>query len=105
MMYLILLLNLGVALVMAVQLNFYFNSVFGKQSSKPTKWIYILAFIIVDMVYDRQVSDLRSRKASPEYHGFGLTNIRRICEKYGGHMTIETEPQTFDNMVVLPFGI
>ena len=39
-----LLLNIGIALVMAVQVNFYFNSVLGKASSKPSKWIYILAF-------------------------------------------------------------
>ncbi|MNI28410.1 sensory histidine kinase DcuS [compost metagenome] len=61
-------------------------------------------FIRIRNDVDREVADLRSRKASPEYHGFGLTNIKRICEKYGGHMTIETESQTFDNMVVLPFG-
>ena len=61
-------------------------------------------FIRIRNHVDREVTDLRSRKASPDYHGFGLTNIKRICEKYGGHMTIETESQTFDNMVVLPFG-
>ncbi len=52
---------------------------------------------------DREITDLRSRKPSPDYHGFGLMNIRRICEKYGGHMTIETASRTFDNMVVLPY--
>lgn len=61
-------------------------------------------FIRIRNDVDREVADLRSRKAVPDYHGFGLTNIRRICDKYGGHMTIETEPQAFDNMVVLPFG-
>lgn len=53
---------------------------------------------------ERQVHELRTRKAMPEDHGFGLTNIQRICEKYGGHMTIETEARTFDNMVMLPFS-
>ncbi|WP_416235500.1 sensor histidine kinase [Paenibacillus campi] len=53
---------------------------------------------------EREVTDLRTRKASPEEHGFGLTNIERICEKYGGHMTIETANCTFDNMVMLPFA-
>ncbi len=61
-------------------------------------------FIRIRNHVEREVADLRSRKSSPEYHGFGLTNIHRICEKYGGHMTIETEAQTFDNMVVLPFS-
>ncbi|RRJ67372.1 GHKL domain-containing protein [Paenibacillus oralis] len=62
-------------------------------------------FIRIRNHVDREVNDLRSRKASPEYHGFGLTNIERICERYGGHMAIETEHRTFDNMVVLPFRI
>lgn len=60
-------------------------------------------FIRIRNHVDREVSDLRSRKPSPDYHGFGLMNIRRICEKYGGHMTIETVSRTFDNMVVLPY--
>lgn len=62
-------------------------------------------FIRIRNHVDHEVNDLRSRKASPDYHGFGLTNIERICEKYGGHMTIETEHLTFDNMVVLPFRV
>lgn len=60
-------------------------------------------FIRICNHVDREVADLRSPKASPDYHGFGLTNIQRICEKYGGHMTIDTNSQTFDNMVVLPY--
>jgi len=54
---------------------------------------------------DREVVDLKSSKARPEYHGFGLMNIKRICEKYGGHMTIETDAHSFDNLVVLPFNL
>ncbi|PZD96644.1 ATP-binding protein [Paenibacillus sambharensis] len=61
-------------------------------------------FIRIRNYVNREVTDLRSRKNSPDYHGFGLINIKRICEKYGGHMTIETESRMFDNMVVLPFG-
>ncbi len=60
-------------------------------------------YVRIRNLVDREITDLRSRKPSPEYHGFGLTNIRRICEKYGGHMTIETVSRTFDNMVVLPY--
>ncbi len=52
---------------------------------------------------EREVTDLQTRKSRPDDHGFGLTNIQRICEKYGGHMTITTESTTFDNMVMLPF--
>lgn len=61
-------------------------------------------FIRVRNRTEREVTDLRSRKADPDDHGFGLTNIERICGKYGGHMAIETENRTFDNMVVLPFS-
>lgn len=47
---------------------------------------------------------LHSQKPDPEYHGIGLTNISRICDKYGGNMTIESGHKEFDNMVVLPFS-
>ncbi|MFD1887233.1 GHKL domain-containing protein [Paenibacillus wenxiniae] len=61
-------------------------------------------FIRVRNQTERQVTELHTRKSLPDDHGFGLTNIERICEKYGGHMTIETEAHTFDNMVMLPFS-
>jgi len=60
-------------------------------------------FIRVRNHTERQVTDLRSRKADPGSHGFGLTNIERICDKYGGHMAIEIEGTAFDNLVMLPF--
>ncbi|MCY9529012.1 MULTISPECIES: ATP-binding protein [Paenibacillus] len=52
---------------------------------------------------ENEVAHLHSQKPSPEFHGIGLTNIARICDKYGGHMTIETENKVFNNMVLLPF--
>ncbi|AIQ18437.1 histidine kinase [Paenibacillus sp. FSL H7-0357] len=52
---------------------------------------------------DNEVVPLRSQKPNPENHGIGLTNIARLCDKYGGHMTIETKQKTFHNMVMLPF--
>ncbi|GIP23260.1 ATP-binding protein [Paenibacillus sp. J22TS3] len=51
----------------------------------------------------KEVTDLRSQKANPEFHGMGLTNINKICDKYGGHMSIEMNRRTFHNMVMLPF--
>ncbi|OWR31202.1 ATP-binding protein [Saccharibacillus sp. O23] len=60
-------------------------------------------FVRVRNRTDREVTDLRSRKSDPGNHGFGLTNIERICDKYGGHMAIETEGTSFDNLVMLPF--
>ncbi|WP_434751251.1 GHKL domain-containing protein [Paenibacillus amylolyticus] len=47
---------------------------------------------------------LKSDKSDSEFHGFGLTNISRICSKYGGHMTIEQGQGSFNNMVVLPYN-
>ncbi|WP_458126796.1 GHKL domain-containing protein [Paenibacillus sp. Z3-2] len=52
---------------------------------------------------EKPIADLKSEKPNPEYHGIGLTNISRICEKYGGHMSIEHQHRKFNNMVVLPF--
>lgn len=52
---------------------------------------------------ENEVAHLHSQKPTPEFHGIGLTNIARICDKYGGHMTIETENKVFNNMVLLPF--
>ncbi|MNO00895.1 hypothetical protein D3C81_2208840 [compost metagenome] len=52
---------------------------------------------------ENEVAQLRSQKPNPENHGIGLTNIARLCDKYGGHMTIETKQKTFHNMVMLPF--
>jgi Signal transduction histidine kinase regulating citrate/malate metabolism len=51
---------------------------------------------------ENEVAQLQSQKPNPEYHGIGLTNISRICEKYGGNMTIEAKHRTFHNMVIIP---
>ncbi|MFD0586955.1 GHKL domain-containing protein [Paenibacillus sp. GCM10027627] len=53
---------------------------------------------------DHEETQLRSEKPEPEFHGIGLTNIARICDKYGGHMKIETNHKQFNNMVLLPFN-
>jgi two-component system sensor histidine kinase AgrC len=52
---------------------------------------------------ENEVAHLNSQKSNPEFHGIGLTNIARICAKYGGHMTIETKHKVFNNMVLIPF--
>ncbi|OAB24968.1 histidine kinase [Paenibacillus macquariensis subsp. defensor] len=52
---------------------------------------------------ENEVAHLNSQKSNPEFHGIGLTNIARICDKYGGHMTIETKHKVFNNMVLIPF--
>lgn len=52
---------------------------------------------------ESEVAHLQSQTSNPDFHGIGLTNIARICDKYGGNMTIETQHKTFNNMVLLPF--
>ncbi|MEC0246919.1 GHKL domain-containing protein [Paenibacillus chitinolyticus] len=52
---------------------------------------------------EKEGARLHSQKPNPEFHGIGLTNIARICDKYGGHMTLETKHKQFNNMVLLPF--
>ncbi|WP_068776862.1 ATP-binding protein [Paenibacillus sp. FJAT-26967] len=52
---------------------------------------------------ENEGAHLRSPKPNQEFHGIGLTNISRICDKYGGHMTLETKHKVFNNMVLLPF--
>ncbi|WP_046215589.1 sensor histidine kinase [Paenibacillus wulumuqiensis] len=47
--------------------------------------------------------DWTSSKPGDGYHGLGLTNISRLCDKYGGHMTIESHNHRVESMVVLPF--
>ncbi|MEK4436618.1 GHKL domain-containing protein [Paenibacillus sp. FSL K6-2862] len=54
---------------------------------------------------EQSLTHMKSEKPNPEFHGIGLTNISRMCEKYGGHMTIEHHQRTFNNMVVLPFEV
>ncbi|WP_340024922.1 ATP-binding protein [Paenibacillus sp. FSL K6-1096] len=53
----------------------------------------------------QEAASLHTRKPQPEYHGIGLTNISRICEKYGGNMTTEAQHNAFNNMVMLPFDV
>ncbi|GAB1530345.1 MULTISPECIES: GHKL domain-containing protein [Brevibacillus] len=66
-------------------------------STESTLLIHILNHM------ENEVSYLHSQKSNAEFHGIGLTNIARICDKYGGHMTIETKHKEFNNMVVLPY--
>ncbi|KPV57628.1 histidine kinase [Paenibacillus sp. A3] len=66
-------------------------------STESTLLIHILNHMENEAAY------LHSQKPNPEFHGIGLTNIARICDKYGGHMTIETKNKVFNNMVLLPF--
>ncbi|MFI8715929.1 GHKL domain-containing protein [Brevibacillus brevis] len=66
-------------------------------STESTLLIHILNHM------ENEVAYLHSQKSNAEFHGIGLTNIARICDKYGGHMTIETKHKEFNNMVVLPY--
>jgi two-component system sensor histidine kinase AgrC len=52
---------------------------------------------------ENETVHLHSQKSNPDFHGIGLTNIARICDKYGGNMTIEAKHKVFNNMVLIPF--
>jgi sensor histidine kinase regulating citrate/malate metabolism len=45
----------------------------------------------------------KRKKKDPDFHGFGLTNIQRVAEKYGGHLQTEASSNQFETIVVLPF--
>lgn len=47
------------------------------------------------------VNDLQSSKEDMKNHGFGLTSIRYMAEKYNGTVNIQTTGQTFNLEVVL----
>lgn len=40
-----------IVLVMGVQLNFFFNSVFGKSAKKHNRFIYFIIFGLLDFLY------------------------------------------------------
>jgi len=69
-------------------------TIFAKESAL---FIHILNHM------DKERVDWQSQKANPHFHGIGLTNIDRICNKHGGHMTIEIKHKEFHNMVMLPY--
>ncbi len=49
-----------------------------------------------------KVDLFRSRKDDPLAHGFGIGNMRAICEKYGGSLEIEKRGGYFELSVFLP---
>ncbi|OMF30106.1 ATP-binding protein [Paenibacillus sp. FSL H8-0548] len=60
-------------------------------------------FIHIVNHMENESAHLHSQKSNPDFHGIGLTNISRICDKYGGNMTIEANHKVFNNMVLIPF--
>lgn len=42
-------------------------------------------------------------KENPAFHGFGLTNIQSVTEKYGGHLVTNAQNNEFETIIVLPF--
>ncbi|MDV7767562.1 ATP-binding protein [Peribacillus sp. CSMR9] len=92
--------------------NMLDNAIEASKKSKVAEDRYILikihsteSTLLIHIMnhMENEVAHLNSQKSNPEFHGIGLTNIARICDKYGGHMTIETKHKVFHNMVLLPF--
>ena len=55
-----------------------------------------------DGVVHRRDGRLRSRKADPDRHGYGLRNIEAAVEKYGGSVSINVEGTWFSLRALLP---
>ncbi|MCM3702181.1 sensor histidine kinase [Paenibacillus macerans] len=74
------------------------------------KFIYLQIFtdkhtLVIHISNSRQESKNQEQhtiKGNPEFHGIGLTNIRRVTEKYGGHLKTEVGNHQFDTTVILP---
>ncbi|QWU16638.1 Sensor histidine kinase YesM [Paenibacillus sophorae] len=62
--------------------------------------------LVIHVINSRQESTdqrLRVLKADPDLHGYGLINIQKIAEKYGGHVKKTSTSGQFEIIVVLPF--
>ncbi|MGQ3481055.1 sensor histidine kinase [Paenibacillus sp. TY11] len=57
---------------------------------------------VINMMKDFTCS-LHTKKQQPDFHGNGLTNIRKITEKYEGNVSIEAINHRFNIMVTLQF--
>lgn len=44
----------------------------------------------------------KTTKDDPENHGFGLTSIRSVTEKYGGQMSLRSENGEFVLTLLFP---
>lgn len=46
----------------------------------------------------------RTTKGDGRYHGFGIKSVRYIAEKYGGHMTISAQNESFSVDILIPIS-
>ncbi|WP_248547776.1 GHKL domain-containing protein [Paenibacillus odorifer] len=40
---------------------------------------------------------------NPEFHGFGLTNIQKIADKYGGYLKVDAKEAVYETILMLPY--
>lgn len=53
---------------------------------------------------EREYTDnlLKTSKSGNYEHGFGMRSIRYVVQQYGGHMSVNTQNQTFSLTILLP---
>jgi len=63
--------------------------------------------LVIHVVNSRSQSENQNQytsKENPNFHKFGLTNIKKVADKYGGHLKIIAETKRFETIVVLPLA-
>ena len=46
--------------------------------------------------------DLHARKSDKRNHGFGLSSVKQIVEKYNGEYVIKNEDNEFSFSIIIP---
>lgn len=62
-----------------------------------------LVIHVINSRWESSEQDLHILKENKDLHGYGLMNIQTVAEKYGGHVTTESNSKQFEIIVVLPF--
>ena len=78
------------------------NAIEACESSKKEKWIDLFAVyenhgivICCKNSCSETVMDLHARKSDKRNHGFGLSSVKQIVEKYNGDVWWESEKESF----------
>ena len=82
--------------------NILDNAIEACESCGKEKWIDLFAIyenhgivICCKNSCSETVTDLRTRKADKHNHGFGLSSVKQIAEKYNGDVQWESEKESF----------
>ncbi|ARF69343.1 hypothetical protein B7C51_18295 [Paenibacillus larvae subsp. pulvifaciens] len=59
---------------------------------------------VVNSRLEQNQPNQRTLKDNPDFHGFGLTNIQRVAEKYGGYLQTKARNRQFETSIMLPLS-